>query len=48
MKQLYSLCRVDTKIWKEFPNGDHNATVAQPGYFAAIDQFIKDQIANKN
>ncbi|KAK5009081.1 bem46 protein, variant, partial [Cryomyces antarcticus] len=33
MKQLYDVCRAEPKIWKELPNGSHNDTVAEPGYF---------------
>ncbi|KAF2262497.1 BEM46 family protein-like protein [Lojkania enalia] len=45
MVQLYRICRSEPKIWKEFPNGSHNDTVAEPGYFAYIDDFISQYVA---
>ena len=47
MKQLYNLCRVDTKIWKDFPNGDHNSSVGEAGYFEAFAEFIREQVVSK-
>ena len=44
MVTLYELCRVSTKIWQTFPNGDHNATVAEPGYFDAIWSFLVQEV----
>jgi hypothetical protein len=44
MKALYELCRAKTKIWKEFPDGSHNDTVAEEGYFDAIDDFIVKEV----
>ncbi|KAF1998066.1 BEM46 family protein-like protein [Amniculicola lignicola CBS 123094] len=43
MAQLFKVCRAETKIWKEFPQGSHNDTVAEPGYFTYIDDFLSDQ-----
>lgn len=43
MKALYELCPTK-KVWKEFPNGDHNSTVAEPGYFDAIWQFLVQDV----
>ena len=40
MKKLYDICRADVKIWKEFPEGSHNDTIAEAGYFEAIDEFV--------
>ncbi|KAF2429922.1 BEM46 family protein-like protein [Tothia fuscella] len=40
MKTLYSVCRTKDKIWREFPEGSHNDTVAEEGYFDAIGDFI--------
>jgi hypothetical protein len=45
MAQLYRLCRAKTKIWREFPKGTHNDTVAEPGYFAYIEDFISKHVA---
>lgn len=41
MKRVYECCRAPKK-WVEFPMGDHNTTVVQPGYFDAIFAFLKD------
>ncbi|KAI9697646.1 MAG: hypothetical protein M1836_004596 [Candelina mexicana] len=44
MKELYSICKAPTKIWKELPNGSHNDTVAEPNYFRYIGEFIRDHV----
>ncbi|KAJ9645084.1 bem46 protein, variant [Coniosporium tulheliwenetii] len=44
MRQLYDICRSDIKIFKEFPNGTHNDTVAEPGYFNYIDDFLRQHV----
>ncbi len=43
MKTLYDVCPTK-KVWKEFPNGDHNSTVAEPGYFDAIWGFLVQEV----
>ncbi|KAI1614475.1 Alpha/Beta hydrolase protein [Exophiala viscosa] len=43
MKTLYETCPT-RKIWKEFPNGDHNSTVAEAGYFDAIWEFLVQEV----
>ncbi|KIV78317.1 hypothetical protein PV11_10045 [Exophiala sideris] len=43
MKTLYEACPT-RKIWKEFPNGDHNSTVAEAGYFDAIWEFLVQEV----
>jgi hypothetical protein len=45
MVKLFQICRSDTKVWKDFPNGDHNNTVAEPEYFSYIDNFLKEYVA---
>jgi pimeloyl-ACP methyl ester carboxylesterase len=40
MKELFRLCKSKTVVWKELPYGDHNSSVAEPGYFNYIDEFI--------
>ena len=40
MKKLYEICRAETKVWKEFPEGSHNDTIAEEGYFETIDEFM--------
>lgn len=44
MKQLFRLCKAKTVVWKELPYGDHNNTVAAPGYFSFIDDFISKYV----
>lgn len=41
MKQLYHLSNAPIKIWKPLPNGDHNSSVLEEGYFEAIAEFIQ-------
>jgi abhydrolase domain-containing protein 13 len=43
MKTLFETCP-SRKVWKEFPNGDHNSTVAEPGYFDAIWTFLVQDV----
>lgn len=40
MKTLHTVATTKIKIWKEFPNGTHNDTVSEDGYFDAITEFI--------
>jgi abhydrolase domain-containing protein 13 len=47
MKQLYSVCRTKRKFWREFTDGSHNDTVAEPGYFNYIDIFIREVVNGK-
>jgi abhydrolase domain-containing protein 13 len=44
MKALYDTCQTQVKIWKEFPDGSHNDTIAEEGYFEAIDGFLLAQV----
>ena len=43
MKTLFDACP-SQKAWKEFPNGDHNSTVAEAGYFDAIWTFLVQDV----
>lgn len=43
MKALYDQCPTK-KVWREFPNGDHNSTVAEPGYFDAVWEFLVQDV----
>jgi hypothetical protein len=45
MAQLFKVCRSEPKIWREFPNGTHNDTVAEKGYFAYIEDYLSQHIA---
>ena len=42
MTELYSICKARKKIWREFPNGRHNDTVAEPNFFDYIVEFVRD------
>ena len=46
MKTLFDLCKrpPGTKRWKEFSDGDHNSSVAEPGYFDAIWSFLAEEV----
>ncbi|KAI9701408.1 MAG: hypothetical protein M1820_006499 [Bogoriella megaspora] len=44
MKQLYDACKAPVKVWKALPQGDHNNTVAEPGYFQFIEEFIRKYV----
>jgi len=44
MKGLYDGSRAHVKIWKDFPGGQHNDTVAEPHYFEYIADFIVNQV----
>ncbi|XP_064182615.1 protein ABHD13 [Anguilla rostrata] len=46
MKQLYELSPARTKRMAVFPDGTHNDTWQCPGYFAALEQFIKDLLTS--
>ncbi|XP_035265406.1 protein ABHD13-like [Anguilla anguilla] len=46
MKQLYELSPSRTKRMAVFPDGTHNDTWQCPGYFAALEQFIKDLLTS--
>jgi hypothetical protein len=47
MKQLYSVCRSKKQTFKEFPNGTHNDTVMESGYFEAMFKFIREDVKNR-
>lgn len=40
MKLLRSVCRSKSVTWRELPNGTHNESVGEPGYFSYIIDFI--------
>ena len=42
MKKLRSVCRAKKVVWRELPNGSHNDTVAEPGYFDLFIDFFND------
>lgn len=47
MKTLYDSCKIRRKTWKAFPQGDHNSTVAEPGYFDAIWSFLVQEVLSE-
>ncbi|KAI9664949.1 MAG: hypothetical protein M1821_006397 [Bathelium mastoideum] len=47
MKQLFELCKAPVKILRELPNGDHNSSVAEPGYFQFVEQFIREHVIKR-
>lgn len=40
MRKLYDLSQAPNKIFKPLPNGDHNSSVLEEGYFESISEFI--------
>ncbi|KAI5358479.1 Putative serine aminopeptidase, S33, alpha/Beta hydrolase [Septoria linicola] len=46
MKELFKLARTPRVMWKELPYGDHNATVAEPGYFQFVEEFIQRYVVD--
>jgi len=44
MTQLHGLCNGKTKVWCTLPNGGHNDSVAEPGYFEHIHTFVKEEV----
>lgn len=48
MRKLYELCQSPTKTWKPLPEGDHNSSVMEDGYFAAIQTFMESLEGHKD
>ncbi|KAF2034660.1 BEM46 family protein-like protein [Setomelanomma holmii] len=44
MSRLFQVCKAP-KVWREFPNGSHNDTVAEPLYFQYIEDFLREYVA---
>lgn len=44
MEKLRELCTSESKTWKTFPNGHHNDTVGEPGYFEAVWDFLFQEV----
>ncbi|EPS44527.1 hypothetical protein H072_1498 [Dactylellina haptotyla CBS 200.50] len=44
MKRLHHVSQASVKVWKELPNGSHNDSVLEPGYFEYINDFINDEV----
>ncbi|KAL8810296.1 MAG: hypothetical protein Q9200_002699 [Gallowayella weberi] len=47
MKQLFSLCKAPKKVWRDFPNGMHNDTIAEPYFFDYVSQFVQDVLGGR-
>ena len=48
MQELFRASKAKTKIWKSLPEGHHNDTVAEDGYFDAIWRFLTEEVADKS
>ena len=44
MKTLYEACQAKVKVWRDFPDGSHNDTCAERGYFEYIEGFIREVV----
>lgn len=44
MTQLYAVCETTRKVWRTLPNGGHNDSVAEPGYFDHIHSFVSEEV----
>lgn len=44
MTQLFAACKSEPKIWRTLPNGGHNDSVAEPGYFDHIHSFVTEEV----
>lgn len=47
MKQLFRLSKAKNVVWKELPYGDHNSSVAEPGYFSFVEEFLSQYVLRK-
>ena len=47
MRQLRSVCRSTDVTWHELPNGTHNESVTQPGYFTYLVDYINKKVAER-
>lgn len=43
-RELFELCLSTVKIWESFKNGYHNDTYIQDGYWAAVANFIAENV----
>ncbi|KAB8210186.1 Alpha/beta hydrolase family protein [Aspergillus parasiticus SU-1] len=48
MTQLFAICQSERKVWRTLPNGAHNDSVAEPGYFEHIHSFIKEEVIDQD
>ncbi|OJJ42912.1 hypothetical protein ASPZODRAFT_136766 [Penicilliopsis zonata CBS 506.65] len=47
MTQLFAVCKAQRKFWRTLPNGGHNDSVAEPGYFEHIHSFIMEEVISE-
>lgn len=47
MKELFRLSKTKNVVWKELPYGDHNSSVAEPGYFSFIEDFLRQHVLRR-
>ncbi|KAJ5872184.1 uncharacterized protein N7529_004537 [Penicillium soppii] len=47
MTQLFAVCKSESKTWRTLPNGGHNDSVAEPGYFEHILSFITEEVLGR-
>jgi pimeloyl-ACP methyl ester carboxylesterase len=47
MTQLFAVCKSETKLWRTLPNGGHNDSVAEPGYFEHIHSFVTEEVLSE-
>lgn len=47
MTQLFAVCKSERKVWRTLPNGGHNDSVAEPGYFDHIHSFVREEVENE-
>ncbi|KKK16922.1 hypothetical protein P175DRAFT_0467825 [Aspergillus ochraceoroseus IBT 24754] len=48
MMQLFTICNSSRKAWRTLPNGAHNDSVAEPGYFEHIHSFVMEEVLKGN
>lgn len=44
MRTLYETCTAGRKTWRTLENGDHNSSVAEPGYFDEIWDWLINEV----
>ncbi|KAL8770778.1 MAG: hypothetical protein Q9209_003645 [Squamulea sp. 1 TL-2023] len=47
MTQLYSISKAPRKVWRDFPNGMHNDTIAEPYFFDMVLEYVQDVLGGK-
>ncbi|OQD69945.1 hypothetical protein PENDEC_c028G06586 [Penicillium decumbens] len=47
MTQLFAICKSERKFWRPLPNGGHNDSVAEPGYFDHIHSFVTEEVESE-